>query len=179
MRILVSQDTSRYHVPVARKRTTAPKDETHESKVLFSQAQELLARNRVQDAMRRLEEALQISPRNGEYLSFYGLCVAIEREDYDAAVKLCERAIRLDPNDPVSRVNLGKVFRMQGKNGDAYDEFIEAWKTDRLHPAPAAELSRMGIRRPPVIRFLSRSNWLNVQLGKLRAGLERVTGARR
>lgn len=178
MRLLVSQDTSRYHVRVPRRRRR-PVDETHESKVLFNQALELIARNRLSDAMGKLEEALQIAPRNGAYLSYYGLCVATEREDFDAAVKLCERAIKLNPDDPVVRVNLGKVHRLQGNNAEAYDEFLEAWETDRLHPAPAAELSRMGIRRPPVIPFLPRSNWLNIRLGRLRAWLARGVGALR
>jgi len=173
MRILVSQDTSRYHVRASRRRRRAPVDETHESKVLFNQALELITRNRLTDAMRKLEEALQIAPRNGAYLSYYGLCVAAEREDFESAIKLCDRAIKLDPADPVIRVNLGKVYRLQGNNAGAYEEFLEAWETNRHHPAPAAELSRMGIRRPPVIPFLPRSNWLNIQLGRLRAWLGR------
>jgi Flp pilus assembly protein TadD len=178
MRVLVSQDTDRYRVRAPR-RGAAPVDETHESKVLFNQAIELLSRNRTPEATRKLEEALQIAPKNSAYLSYYGLCIAMDRDDFDAAVKLCERAVRLNPNDPIGRVNLGKVYRLQGSNAAAYEEFIEAWETDRLHPAPAAELSRMGIRRPPVIRFLPRSSWPNVLLGRLRAKVERGIGLRR
>jgi hypothetical protein len=80
----------------------------------------------------------------------------------------------MSPNDPLGRVNLGKVFRLQGDNGAAYEEFLAAWKLDRLHPAPAAELMRMGIRRPPILPFLPRSHWLNVQLGRIRARLLRM-----
>lgn len=148
-------------------------DETHESKVLFNQALEMLSRSHVRGAIKHLEEALQISPNNAAYLSHYGLCVAMDREDYDAALKLCERALKIDPKDVVSRVNLGKVYRLRGDNGAAYDEFLRAWRDDKSHPAPASELSRMGIRRPPVLRFLPRSHWLNVKLGRLRARLNR------
>lgn len=168
MRLLVSQDTDRLVVP-EQPQPAEPPYETHESKALFNQAVEYLNRYRHREAMKSLEEALRISPRNAEYLSLYGVAVAGELEDYEAAQKLCERAIRIDPRNPVVRVNLGRVFRMSGRNGEAYEEFIAAWETNRRHPAPAAELSRMGIRRPPVIPFLPRSNWLNVQLGKLRA----------
>jgi tetratricopeptide (TPR) repeat protein len=153
--------------------TAATLSETHESKVLFNQALEMLSRSHIRGAIKHLEEALQISPNNAAYLSHYGLCVAIDREDFDAAVKLCERALKIDPKDVVSRVNLGKVYRMQGDNSAAYDEFLRAWKADKSHPGPASELSRMGIRRPPIVPFLSRSHWLNVRLGRLRARLNR------
>jgi predicted Zn-dependent protease len=147
---------------------------THESNVLFNRAVELLNRNRIGPARKQLEMALQICPHNPSYLSFYGLCVAIESADYDAARRLCERAVRMTPSDPLNRVNLGRVLRMQGDNGAAYTEFLNAWKLDKQHPAPAAELSRMGIRRPPVFPFLDRSHWINVRLGRLRAQVHRL-----
>lgn len=148
--------------------------ETHESKVLYNRALEHISRSRTREAMRNLEEALQIAPRNAAYLSQYALCVAIEEEDFDAAKKLCERAIRIDGRDPLHRVNLGRIYRLEGRNGDAYREFLQAWEEDRFHPAPATELTRMGIRRPPVLPFLSRSHWLNVRLGRLRAHVVRT-----
>jgi tetratricopeptide (TPR) repeat protein len=142
---------------------------THESNALFNRATEMLNRNRVSAARKYLEMALQICPQHATYLSFYGLCVAIDSLEYDAARKLCEKAVRMAPDDPLPRVNLGKVLRLQGDNGAAHAEFLSAWRLDTQHPAPASELSRMGIRRPPVLPFLPRSHWANVRLGKLRA----------
>lgn len=149
-------------------------EETHESKVLFSQALEMMSRNNVQSAISNLEEALQIAPDNPAYLSHYGLCVAIDRGEYEAGRRLCERAIRMDPSDPINRVNLGRIYRLEGMNDRAHNTFIKAWRQNKSHPAAASELSRMGIRRRPVIRFLPRSHWLNVRLGMLRAKLERA-----
>lgn len=153
--------------------TTVARTDTHESKILFNQAMELLSRNHVAEAMKRLEAALQISPNNATYLSHYGLCVALERDDFTSARKLCERAVKMDPRNPVNRVNLGKVYRLIGDNARAYRTFLRAWKTDKSHPAAATELSRMGIRRPPVFSFLSRSHWLNRRFGIIRARFER------
>jgi tetratricopeptide (TPR) repeat protein len=153
--------------------TRAPEG-THESNVLFNRATELVNRNRVGAALKDLEMALQICPRHPGYLSLYGLCIAIDSEDYEAARKLCESAIRISPTDPAVRVNLGKVLRLQGDTRAAYHEFIAAWKIDKRHPAPASELSRMGIRRPPVIRFLPRSHWANIALGRARARANRL-----
>lgn len=175
MRIIVSKDSNRISVPEKR-RSVTPTEETHESKALFNLALEQMGHNRIPEAMKSLEAALRISPRSGLYLSHYGVCVATERGDYATAVKLCERAIKLQPKDPVNRVNLGRVYRLKGRTGEAYEQFVTAWKMNRHHPAPAAELSRMGIRRPPVLRFLPRSHWLNRQLGKLRALVTRSVG---
>jgi len=147
---------------------------THESNVLFNRAMEMLNRNRANAARKHLEMALQICPQHPSYLSLYGLCVAIESEDYDSARKICEKAVRMSPNDPLGRVNLGKVFRLQGDNGSAYEEFLAAWKLDKLHPAPAAELTRMGVRRPPLLPFLPRRHWANVYLGRIRSRLLRM-----
>ena len=147
---------------------------THESNALFNRALEMLNRNKVSVARKELERALQICPQQPSYLSLYGLCVAVESEDYESARRICEKAVRMSPSDPLNRVNLGKVFRLEGNAGAAYGEFLAAWKLDRMHPAPASELSRMGIRRPPVLRFLPRSHWLNIRLGKLRAALIRT-----
>ena len=147
---------------------------THESNVLFNRAIEMLNRNRAQQARKHLEQALQICPQHPAYLSMYGLCVAIDSEDFDAARRICEKAVRINPDDPINRVNLGKVFRLQGDNASAYEEFLAAWQLDKLHPAPAAELTRMGIRRPPVLRFLPRSHWANIHLGRLRSYVLRL-----
>ena len=153
--------------------TVLAQEETHESQVLFNRALELINRNNFDTAMVHLEEALQIAPNNATYLSHYGLCVAVDREDFEAARKLCQRAIKMSSVDPVNRVNLGRVLRLEGDNRLAYESFIKAWKQDKSHPAAASELSRMGIRRPPVLTFLARDHWLNVRLGRLRANVER------
>ena len=147
---------------------------THESNALFNRAIEMLNRNRTAVARKSLEEALQICPQHPAYLSMYGLCVAIDSDDFESARRICEKAVKMNPGDPINRVNLGKVFRLQGDNASAYEEFLAAWQLDKLHPAPAAELTRMGIRRPPVLRFLPRSHWANRSLGRLRSQLLRL-----
>ena len=153
--------------------TVLAQEETHESQVLFNRALELINLSSFDTAMTHLEEALQIAPNNATYLSHYGLCVATDSHDFEAARKLCQRAIKMSPADPVNRVNRGRVLRLEGDNRLAYEAFIKAWKQDKSHPAAASELSRMGIRRPPVLTFLARDHWLNIRLGRIRATVER------
>jgi len=147
---------------------------THESNVLFNRALEMVNRNRADLAKKHLEMALEICPRHPGYLSLYGLCVAIESEDYEAAKRICETAVKMSPKDPLSRGNLGRVHRLEGKNAAAYVEFLSGWKLDRKDPAPATELHRMGIRRPPVFTFLPRKHWLNIHAGRLRSRVMRT-----
>jgi Flp pilus assembly protein TadD len=151
---------------------------TPESQTMFNLALEQMHRNHFREATRSLREALRMAPDNAHYLSFFGLCLARDTQDFDTAIRLCSRALEQIPHDTVLQVNLGKVFRLKGDNASAYNSFLGAWEENRRHPGPAAELTRMGIRRTPVIPFLSRSSWPNRLLGRLRTGIRRRRLAR-
>jgi Flp pilus assembly protein TadD len=154
--------------------TTATEvDSTLESQALYTVALEKINRNRFRDALNDLIQALRIAPTNANYLSYFGLCLAHTEKDYERAVRVCFQALEAQPKDPLMRVNLGKVYKLKGDNAAAHESFLRAWKLQKGHPAAAAELTRMGIRRPPFIPFLPRGNPANRYLGKLRAVLER------
>jgi tetratricopeptide (TPR) repeat protein len=152
---------------------------TAESQVLFNTALSRIKASRYHEALAHLSAALRIAPANPEYLSYYGLCIAHVDRQYHRALKLCQHAVDEVRDDPVFRVNLSRVLRLKGDNRAAYEQLQRAWRLDRRHPVTAAELTRMGIRRPPFIRFLSRQNILNRHLGRLRAMLERKLVGRR
>jgi Flp pilus assembly protein TadD len=147
---------------------------TIESQALYNQAMEYMNRNRYKRAIELLKEALHIAPDNPYYLSYLGLCVGYVGDDFDTAVTLCKRALVLSPGDAAIHVNLGKVYKLKGDLTSAYSTFLSAWRRNKGHPAPAAELSRLGIRRPPVLSFLDRSHILNKYLGVMRSRLERL-----
>ena len=147
---------------------------THESQALFNRAQEQIRRNRSREALHHLREALSIAPYNPHYLSLYGYCLAKERKAYDTAVDLCKRALRLKPSDPDLLVNLGRVLRLSGDKATAHGTFLRAWERRNGHTGAATELSRMGVRRRPVIPLVPRSHWSNKYLGMVRARIERL-----
>jgi Flp pilus assembly protein TadD len=151
--------------------------EGRETRALVQIALEKMRRSQFAEAKHDLEGALRIDSRSPVVLSHYGLCLA-QLGDDRRALECCETAVRLDPENVVVRVNLGKVHRLRGNNAAAHRSFVRAWEVDHRHVAPAAELARMGIRRPPVLRFLPRSNWCNRKLGQLRARLERSRSGR-
>jgi Flp pilus assembly protein TadD len=152
---------------------------TLESHTLYRRALERIKRHRFRQAMPLLAKALRIAPTEPLYLSYYGLCLAEVKGEFEHAIGVCERASRARPIDPIINVNLGKVHKMRGDYASAHKTFLKAWAGNKRHPAPATELSRLGIRRPPVIRFLSRSNPCNKYLGRLRAKISRAVSSRR
>ncbi|UCG53172.1 MAG: hypothetical protein JSW58_06360 [Candidatus Latescibacterota bacterium] len=153
--------------------TSPHREATLESRTLYNLAVEKIKRNNFREALNHLVQALKIAPTNPVYRSYFGYCLAQVEGDFDRAIRFCKRASESRPMDPVLRVNLGRVYRLKGDNSSAHAEFLGAWRVCKGHPAAAAELTRMGVRRPPIIPFLPRSHWCNKYLGILRARLER------
>lgn len=146
---------------------------TLESHSFYNRALEMIHRNRYSVALDHLIEALRISPGNPIYRSYFGLCLAHAERDYERAIRACRQATMVLSKDPVLRVNLGKVYKLAGDKAAAHKEFVRAWELNNEHPSTAAELARMGIRRPPFFTFLPRLNFVNRYLGLVRAYLER------
>ena len=151
--------------------------ETRESKAMYNLAMERMHHCRFREATRDLQEALRIVPDQPLYLSFLGLCMAQDKQ-FTPAVESCRRAVTLSPDDTMLQVNLGKVYKLSGDKNTAYRIFLQAWQSNKRHPAPAAELARMGVRRAPVLSFLPRSHWCNRSLGRVRYQIERALAPR-
>lgn len=150
-------------------------NETFESQELFRRAEACILRRNFDKAEMLLGEALKISPDNPIYLSYFGLCVGM-MGSLGEAEKLCRRGAKLSPATPIILVNLGRILLEEGSRKDARDLFSRAYEIDNTSSAAALELSGMGVRRQPVISYLSRNHPLNYFLGKLR---HRVLGYRK
>jgi tetratricopeptide (TPR) repeat protein len=143
------------------------KNETFESQELFRRAEACIVRGKFDKAEELLAEALRISSENPLYISYFGLCVGM-RGDLAEAQKLCSKAAKLSPHSPIILVNLGRVLLEQGYRKEARDFFSRAYSLDNTNSPAALELSGMGVRRQPVLRYLARSHPLNLMLGKMR-----------
>lgn len=159
--------------------TDPHRDTTSESRTLYILALEKIKRSNYREALVHLAEALRIAPANPFYRSYFGYCLALVQGDFERAVQFCRQASDSRPLDPDLHINLGRVYRLKGDRAAAHQAFTQAWHLSRGHAAAAAELTRMGVRRPPVIGFLSRGHWLNRCLGRLRARVERRFPCRR
>ena len=143
------------------------KAENFESREFFHKAQASIHRGNFKRAASLLKEALKIAPSNPNYMSHMGLCMGMMGNMRDGEI-MCRKAVTLEPLKPILLVNLGRVLLEQGNREEARKAFKRAYEIDDTHAAAALELSRMGVRRKPVIRFLHRNHPLNVFLGKVR-----------
>ncbi|HVO76915.1 MAG TPA: tetratricopeptide repeat protein [Candidatus Bathyarchaeia archaeon] len=143
------------------------RNETFESQDLFRRAEACIVRRNYEKASVLLADAVKISSENPTYTSYYGLCIGM-LGDLAEAEKLCRKAAKLNPANPIILVNLGRILLEEGMRKEARTCFSRAYELDNTSSAAALELSGMGVRRQPVIPFLARTNPLNCFLGKLR-----------
>jgi Tfp pilus assembly protein PilF len=146
------------------------KEGTFESRELFRKAEISIQRGDYKSAASLLNEALKIAPENPLYISHLGLCAGMLGNQI-LGEKSCRKAILMAPATPILFVNLGRILLEQGKRKEAREQFMHAYKLDNTNAPAALELSRMGVRKRPVISFLKRDNPLNIMLGKFRAWL--------
>ena len=111
-------------------------------------------------------EQIPLAARTPPALSAYALCTAVLKSTYKSSVNLCHEAIKKDPKNPEHYYRQGRILILAGKRKDAVWVLRMGLRHGR-HKAILETLASMGIRRPPPLSFLSRSNPFNKYLGKL------------
>ncbi len=117
-----------------------------------------------------LEQMLEHFSDNPVLCSYYAVCIAQQRQQFDEAFQLCGEALEMEPLRNVHHLNLGRVYLASG----AKKEAIRAFRNGLLYGRSdliQSELNALGWRKPPVIQALPRENPLNVFLGRLVARL--------
>ena len=140
---------------------------------LLHRAIALLSANRVDAATTAIYTVCERysaadEPVPATVLSLYALCLARQGKRKEA-VDTCRLALKREPKNPACRVHMARIYFLANARRKAFEELERG-----LAFAPDNnELKRfeveMGKRRPPVLKFLSRDNPLNVKLGKARA----------
>jgi tetratricopeptide (TPR) repeat protein len=132
------------------------------------------AEGRRMEALALFEAAIEIERRHSHvrpqprYLSHYGMCLALERNDVREGLLFCREAVTLEGYNPDLRCNLGHVLLRAERRAEAYRCFLKGLSLDPHHAPTLRALRKLGIRRRPVLPFLARGNPLNVFLGRLR-----------
>ena len=140
----------------------------------FARGRLALASGKRREAMALFEASIEIERRRRQsrpqprYLSYYGLCLALERGEVREALRYCREAVTLEGYNPDIRCNLGQVLLRAGRRKEAYRSFVRGLKTDCHHRQSVDAIKTMGIRRRPFFSFLHRQNPLNVLLGRFR-----------
>lgn len=132
---------------------------------LLKNALEALEKNSTIEALMLLEqaEAQRDSPMVRSYLAY---CRAKVKREYAAAISLCSEALREDPANADHYLNLGRIYILAGKRGNALPIFRRGIKFGR-NPQLMAELKKFDPRQPPVFSTLPRQHSLNRVVGKL------------
>lgn len=139
----------------------------------FRRGMEALESSRGIEALALFEAAIEIERRLGSgrpqarYLSYYGLCLALESGRMREGAEFCRQAIALEFYNPELYLNLSRVMLAAGRRRDAHDALRKGLALQPGHPGIHRELARMGVRRRPILRFLSRAHPVNVLLGRL------------
>jgi tetratricopeptide (TPR) repeat protein len=112
--------------------------------------------------------------RYPDAMSAYALCIAAVDRDYEGAKKLCMNALKHDTYNADIYHNLGRIFLIGNRKDLALKAFQKGLKLDRSHMGIMKETCTLGLRRRPVVPFLSRRNVINRILGVItyRYGLD-------
>jgi len=152
--------------------------DTFESRDLFRRAEIQINRGKFREASALLTHVLKISPENPVYVSHLGYCIGM-LGNIEEGVKMCRRATQMAPAIPIVLVNLGRILIETGRRQEARELFTQAYRIDNTHSPAALELSRLGVRKQPVLPFLGRGNILNKYLGILRHRIQELWNSRK
>lgn len=135
-----------------------------------------LRSGRRKEAYSILLQASAIYPGQPVILSYCGWLQAVVDKKYTSGLAACRKALVLfktsDPElaarvYPIIFLNLGRTFLAAGRKKDAVENFLKGLKYDRSNVELKKEMQLLGMRKKPPIAFLSRSNPLNLIIGKL------------
>jgi tetratricopeptide (TPR) repeat protein len=139
----------------------------------FARGLEALGAGRGVEALALFEAAIEIEKRAGasrpqpRYLSYYGLCLALQANRPRDGLSFCREAASVEFFNPDVFCNLGRVLLAMDRRKDAYQAIRKGLSLQPGHAGLRQELERMGRRRPPTVSFLSRRNPINILLGRL------------
>ena len=136
-----------------------------------AEAKSLLRQGRLAEAEQLFEQLLERSPNDVEILNAVAIG-SLRRADSNRSITLLERALRLQPRDPVSHYHLGRARAAAGNLGGAAESYGTAARLQpdfhvaRLHFA--ATLDELGESERAPIQYLRalqdaqrHGHWLN------------------
>ena len=96
----------------------------------YARGLEALSAGRGKEAMARFEAAIRLATRGrgsrpqARYLSYYGLCLALVRNENREGTRFCREAVTLEGYNPDIRCNLGRVLLLAGRRAEAHRCFV-------------------------------------------------------
>ncbi len=134
----------------------------------FKEGLSLFRNHHASKALPHFVKAVELDRANPFYLSYLGLALAAAERKWEQAETACQSAVSMRRTQPELYLNLSEIYRLQGKRADALETLTTGLTLTRQDARLSQALRKMGVRHPPVLNFLDRSHFLNVELGKLR-----------
>lgn len=127
------------------------------------------------ESVRHFEEIFKGATSDADVMSWYGVALALAGVDRLRGVTLCEAAVRRSGRDVSADLlhNLGRAYLAVQYKKEAADALRRGASIQPDHQGIRATLKEMGVRRSPILPFLSRKNPVNKYLGLLRSRLSR------
>ena len=108
----------------------------------------------------------------GVAYSFLGYGIARYQKQVKEGLRLCEHAVRAQFYHPDCHLNLARVQVLAKNRKGAVHAIAQGLALDPRNAALRALHDEIGVRKRPVIGFLSRNNPVNRTLGRLRRNLK-------
>ncbi len=143
----------------------------------FKKGLQLIANQYPVKAYTHIRRAADLERNNPYFLSYLGLLTASTQSRWREGATLCETALRMRRNQPQLYLNLAQVYLRGGHKEEAVDTLHLGLQILGRDARLQCALARLGIRRPPVLRFLSREHALNKWLGRVRRRAMQIVGA--
>lgn len=127
-------------------------------------------------AFELLQEASIQFPEDPFIMSYYGCLMAVVEKKYRTGVEKCRKAIALLKKQssfgeemmyPGFYLNLGRAYLAASKKDEAILAFKKGLQYDQHNGELLKELRSLGVRKPPPVPFLGRSNPINKYIGRL------------
>jgi len=111
------------------------------------------------------------------FYSYLGFGIAYRERRIREGLGLCRHACRISFYEPDNFINLARTCLLGGGRAEAYKAIRRGYALDPTNPSLRSLHAKIGIRRPPVLGFLSRGNPINRLLGRFRHDLRRKTAS--
>jgi tetratricopeptide (TPR) repeat protein len=105
------------------------------------------------------------------YHSYLGYGLAHRKRQVREGLELCRHACQINFYEPENFLNLARTCLLAGNREEAFEAIGRGYALDPGNRELRGLHDELGIRRPPVIRFLGRRNLINRLLGRFRHDL--------
>lgn len=119
-------------------------------------------------AHQAFERAHRRDSRDPRFMSWYGVTLVLVERNSNLGIMLCDEAVRQAGPETELLLNQARVHLFLNQRERAVRAVVRGLELFPDDARLVAARDAMGIRRPPVLRFLSRKNPLNRVLGKIR-----------